>query len=163
MANPQYIAHVTLTTGHVRRSPRSEVDPGILEWCRGHLLLAIEGERAAIPGTPVQCWLTAAAEARCLTASVWARTAGDDARLITIGVALHSRCGARLWEALHAHAALPLATDAGQQPGPPWVAARLEPGLLGIDDGQVQPIMSMMGDYERCLAWAWLEHRRSVQ
>lgn len=93
-----------------------------------------------------------------MTATVWTESEGADAPLATIGVALHSRCGARLWEALHAHAAVPVVTSARQQAAVPWCAVRLEPGVLACPQDA-----EWLGDYERVLAWAWMARRRGMQ
>jgi len=159
MPRDQYIQHVTVTTGHVRRSQRSEVADDILEWCRGHLQRVLAGERDPIPRVQPSCWLTGAAEGRCMTATVWTRDPdAGDTPLVTIAVALHSRCGARLWELIHAHTSLPVETSSQQQAAVPWVAARLEPGIA-----RHPRAAEWLGDYERCLAWAWYERRRAMR
>lgn len=156
-----YLHHVTLSTGHLRRSPRAEVAGEVVATLRAML-----GEALAAPGAAVampehvqpRCTLSATAEGRCLVATVWAPPEGElRVPLATIGVAGHGRCGARLWESLHAHAApgLTLATRGQPAPAAPWCGARLEPGIA------LHPqAASWLGDLERCLAWAWLERRR---
>jgi hypothetical protein len=49
-----------------------------------------------------------------------------------------------------------LATDRDEVPPEPWCAARIEVGSLAFPDE-----MLWLGDFERCLAWAWLELRSS--
>lgn len=159
MTAETYIAHVSLTTGRVRRSPRSEVGAEVLALLDGVLGEALAGGELALPAhVQPASTLTATQEGRCLIATVWAPPE-DEQRvpLATMGVATHSRCGARLWESLHAHAAdwPPIATRADQQPGPPWCAARLEFGI-GLHPHAVR----WLGDLERCIAWAWMERRR---
>ena len=45
----------------------------------------------------------------------------------------------------------PVVTDQHRSPEPPWVAAALEPSATHYRDA-----MAWLGDFERCLGWAWL-------
>lgn len=158
------LEHITLNTGHTRRSPRSEVGPGIVEALRPILERALTGTPTPIP--PGQGYtLTGGVRGRCASFTVWSRSLliwpEDDqaqrAPVVEIGVAGHSRCGAPLWRTLHALAArldLPVKTDPGRCPPEPWCAALLYPGAVLAPDA-----MDWLGDFERCLAWAWLASR----
>jgi len=151
----RYIWHVTLDTGNTRRSPRSEVSDAILPGVRSMLKLALAGGQ---PQVMNGCTLTAAAEGRCLLGTVWAPvvTSSKPVPVVTIGVAEHSRCGRRLWQLMHDVAERtgmpPLATDRNNPPQEPWCAARIEIGSVAALE-----TMEWLGDFERCLAWAWLE------
>jgi hypothetical protein len=145
----RYVQHVTLDTGHVRRSPRSEVRDDIIELLDGWIGRMLAGE--AVPAGDIGIVLTAQARGRCLLIEVADARSLDP--LATIGVGVHSRCGAPLWRELHADAR-PTATAAERPPPEPWVAARLRPDIVhhvGVAD--------VLGDLERCLAWAWIERR----
>ena len=50
----RYLHHVTLTTGHVRRSPRSEVGAGVVERLTPYMLDAIREREipVALPAPP---------------------------------------------------------------------------------------------------------------
>ena len=155
--------HVTLTTGHSRRSWREEVAPDALRAAAellGTALHARSGAGAEIPGLTPACRLTATAEGRCLICTIWG-PADDDGRpvpVVTLGVATHARCGARLWPMLHDHSARPLPTRRDARAPEPWCAVRLDPGAL-----LYQPphdLLPAIADLERCLAWAWIEGRR---
>jgi hypothetical protein len=157
----RYLTHVTLTTGHSRRSYRHEVSEQALAVCAGLLDGALSGGEPRIPAIEPPLTLTATRRGCCLAATAWA---ADEQHgrvpVVTIGVAGHSRCGAALWRLLHAHAhpAIPLRTVAGQCPAEPWCAARLDaPGIILYSD--VADMWYALGDLERCLAWAWLERR----
>jgi hypothetical protein len=158
----RYLHHVTMTTGHVRRSVRAEISAEALAVCR-ELLDTVRAGRpldtgAPIPGLlhpsgqPYHLVLADDPSSRCLLLAV---TAARGQRLVTLGLAGHSRCGARLWRALHTYArewALPVATDAGRCPPEPWAAA-----LLDADSPQHLAVLPALGDLERCLGWAWFE------
>jgi hypothetical protein len=71
--------------------------------------------------------------------------------LVTIAVAAKSKVSARLWSELQRP--IPGSSPAaGDPPRAPWVAARLYPTLALDPDAAV-----WLGDFERCLAWAWIE------
>lgn len=114
-----------------------------------HIEAAIsEAGRDPVPGF-ADYHLRATAEGRCLFGSVWR----DDVPLVGVGVALHSRCGAVVWRELH-RTDEPLETDPQRQPPTPWCAARLELSLVFAPE-----VVHWLGDYERCLAWAFLRMR----
>lgn len=150
----RYVEHVTLATGHTRRSPRSEVADGVVQAMAFGLRRAVTGDRIDVPYVDdPPCTMTATGEGRCLIATVWGpEYEGQPVPLVTIGVATHARCGGPAWRLLHDHALLPSQTDRDRQPPVPWCAARLEPGVA------LHPsVAGWIGDYERCLAWAWIE------
>lgn len=145
----QYIQHITIQTGHVRRSWRHEIDPAILEQVGAILADALRGDRQ-IPGDPPGCILRAMRSGRCLLASVRSpEESGARIPLVTFGVAAHSRCGASLWRLL---TEVPVRVSSDPCPEEPWCAVRLEAGLA------VYPAAAhWLGDMERCIAWAWMD------
>lgn len=151
----KFIRHITLTTGHVRNSYYGEAGDDIVAACRDLITRATADEGATparIPGVGAYS-LTGQASARCLTLSVWAD--GPPAEVIcTIGVALHSLCGATLWRRLHQWSEAPVLTDRTKCPPEPWVSAALQAGIERHPGA-----LAWLGDMERCLAWAWLEMR----
>ncbi len=150
-----YLHHVTLTTGHVRRSVREEISAAALAVCRRLIDEALADTTRTVPVPGVDGYsLAAQAVGRCTTLTVWAD--GPPSECVgTVGIASHSRCGAGLWQALHRDGAS-LATSADQCPPEPWCAARLEEAIVRHVDAT-----EWLGDLERCLAWAWLGRRQS--
>ena len=149
-----YIRHVTLSTGDVRDSYASEIGDAALSVCRALIERALRGqivESVPLPGVPGYS-LHVRATARCLTARVYADGA-PSILVVTIGIATHSRCGSRLWRALHTCGAdpVPVVTDPERCPPEPWVAAALDVGIAQYPDA-----VQCLGDFERCLAWAWI-------
>jgi hypothetical protein len=116
--------------------------------------LARHGE-ATIP-VPAGDWaLTAGSEpGRCLSAMVHCQCDGDQLPIAWLGVAAHSRCGARLWEAMHdleiSGDGGELATDRARPPATPWLATRMLPGAVRV----LPP--DWLADMSECLAWTWL-------
>lgn len=149
----RWLEHVTLTTGHSRRSYRDEIAPESLAHCRSLIERFTAGEVSepvpiGIPGYSI----SGRRAGKCLVATVYAD--GPPSELIaTIGVAGHSRCGSRLWRELHRWGRVPVVTDPERPPPEPWVAAALDEGALRPQHRQVLPYV---GALEACLAWAFL-------
>lgn len=184
---PSYIWHVTLDTGDSYRSPRSAVSDEALKAAGAILDRALtppalpERSAAMLPepyvqamdmalgalhpawiGGPLRDWtLTATAEGRCaVICTAWRHTLvrGGVERLpiATFGVARESRCGASLWKVLHGEATH-YPTDPSTPPGAPWMAARRE-ATAAYDWGpSKRNEMMALADFERCIAWAWVE------
>jgi len=141
----RYLWHVTLSTGHTRKSFRHEVADDVIEVCRGLLARALRGP-TPIPGMPVV--MTAESSRRRLIV----RVTSDGEPVVTFGVARHSTAGATLWRLLTETSVLPVHAMAQRCPPEPWCAARLEPGIDRLD----RETITALGDFERCIAWAWL-------
>ena len=149
-----YIHHLTITTGHTRKSYRNEVASDIIDTLQATLSAAIAGQLPPLPGDLSGYHLSAGAVGRCLMATVWAPPKAVPSRptpLVTIGVAARSRCAADLWGRLVESHPAPLQPA---MPDAPWCAVQLQPGIMS-DIGA----MGWLGDFERCLAWAWLERQ----
>lgn len=153
----RYVLHITLTSGHRRRSFRSEVSGHAIGFLRPLLERAIGGERVKIPKFPGYT-ITAAEHGRCLILTLWGDAGEAELEavpILTTGVAGHSRCGAHLWRILHEPVpGPPLATSAEETPPAPWVADRIEVGVALHMDA-----MEWTGDFCRSVAWTWLEMR----
>jgi hypothetical protein len=152
----RYIHHVTLSSGDVRRSPRDEVEDEAIASLHDFIATMIAGGCPAIPNFPAYT-MTGAGEGKCLIATVWR----DDAPIVTIGVAGRSTCGATLWRLMHDQISqMPVLATAGQPcPPEPWCAARLDIGTVILQRDRPQEwtaTMGWLGNFERCLAWAWL-------
>ena len=142
MRRPPYLWHVTLQSGHARKTYRSEIDERLIDACRP--LLAADGEHP-IPFIPAARSLLVSRSGKQLLATVMA----GPAPICTIGVALKSRGSAKLWDVLHSGCNTD--THRADQAAPPWIAARLEIGInLNIGDAE------WLGDFERGLGWTWV-------
>lgn len=156
----RHLHHITLQTGHVRRSPRDEVRDDVVARLQSLIRRALTGEHQPVPGQPGYT-LTGGVQGRCCALTLWGRTPVSGGRvspqpvpILTVGIAPHSRCGAQLWRHLHARTDLRYTTDADHVPPEPWCADRLELGAA-LDLGA----LGWTGDLARCLAWAWIEMR----
>lgn len=146
MINP-YLWHITLESGDTRRSPRSEVSQQVLATMAPHLRRALAAGRAGDPIPTTDSRLTATASGPNLVATVLSY---DGVPLVTFGVASRSRGAGALWGALHEGRLT--TTDRAELPAAPWCAARLEAGPEYLTD-----VSEWIGDYERIIAWAWIE------
>lgn len=135
----RYLWHVTLNTGESHRSYRNEVRDAIMTLLRQQIDEALAGLDVAIkPGYRLKADTVGGA----LVGTVMR---DRDDPLCTIAVARNARQGAAIWRLLQ---------EAGSPPRSPWCAVRLYAGLAYDPDALI-----WLGDFERCLAWAWLDGR----
>lgn len=140
----EYIHHITLDTGHIRRSPRAEVDDAAITLVRQQIDEALAGMSVEIrPGYTIMA--NTAAGALLVTV-----LAAGKAPLCTIAVARHSRQSKALWRLLKEPAGIG-AQATGDAPPPPWCAVRLYPALTARPTA-----LTWLGDFERVAAWAWI-------
>ena len=153
MTRERYIAHVTLSSGHLRQSPRSEVADDVVALCTEILAQAAAEGEAKVPALEPPCTLRVTRSGRCSIVTVHGP---GEAPLVTIGIAGHSKCGPKLWRMLH-EGRSELATDPARVPAEPWCAARIEPGVATLTPATLAQLLPPLADLERCLAWALLE------
>lgn len=144
----RFIHHITLTTGHTRRSYRDEVDNDAIQWLReGWNIMSHPGKSLGLSPAMPGYWISAEQRGKALTAVI--SQAGEP--VVTFAIAAHSRAGAPLWRHLIESATTPIvAVDC---PPEPWCAARLEVGAIRASPDALLAI----GDLERCVAWMFLE------
>jgi hypothetical protein len=147
-----YIHHITLSTGHTRRSPRAEVEDGAVNALKPWLTAALEYvDPYPLPG-PLGARdgfvMSASIKDGALICHVGHR---DDGPLVTFGVAARSRQSGELWAWLCAQFGSAKALTA---PSAPWCAVALHPAYR-----EQRGVSAWMGDFERCVAWTWLERK----
>lgn len=153
-----YLNHVTLSTGHVRRSPRHEVADAVLHDLRPVLARAIEtSERIPLIYDVSHFSVRASVESGALLLSLFGPVgphsrgkphAGETIPLMTMGVAQRSRQGGDLWARMVAQFG---ASPGLKKPEEPWCAVVLHEPSLGYPES-----LEWLGDFERCAAWAWI-------
>lgn len=144
-----YLDHLTISTGHTQRSPRAEVADHSIDHTRELLADAIAaGGDIAMPVPGYQIHVEPFGDRRAMLATV---SGLDGADLVTFGVA--ARPAKALWSQLVRLQAM-IAPDVAipPQPGAPWCAAVLLPALAAD-----RAASGWLGDFERCVAWAWIE------
>lgn len=157
-----WLEHVTLNTAHSRRSYAGEVSDEALAVARDLLADALSEPRREVDIPALDgCRLSATADGPLLIATVWGpptelRGSGPvRPPLVTYGVALRSKPGARLWRILHQAQGTTVETDPDAQPPAPWVAARIEVGIALLAEA-MPDLMAGLGDFGRVLGWAWV-------
>ena len=145
-----YLHHITLSTGHTRRSPRAEVSDDTVKalapWlaaCLKHVDdYPLPGPLGARDGFVMQ----ASVRDGALICHVGQMQSGP---LVTFGIAARSRQSGELWAwlcAQYGHA------NTLAAPGTPWCAAHLHPAYM-----QQHGMSAWIGDFERSIAWTFLE------
>jgi hypothetical protein len=148
------LAHVTLTSGDVRHSPRHEVGDQVVTLLAPLLARVLAGATVDVPYVEGEYVLEGVADADCCALTVTGACSG--LLVATLGIAAGETGSAALWRQLHAYApdTSPLATRADAPPSAPWCAARLDRGAVAHPGA-----LTWLGDLERCLAWTYLEER----
>ncbi len=160
-----YLNHITLDTGNLRRSPRAEVGDETLRILTPWLHGALEsGQHTPFPAEFDMSHFSVKAtkENGSLLVTVFAPRGphtpgkphvGQTMPLVTLGVAQRSRQGAELWAKMVAQFG---AAPGLQKPSEPWCAVALHPPVVGYPES-----LDWLGDFERCVAWAWLTREKS--
>jgi hypothetical protein len=152
---PRQIEHVTLDTGHARRSPRSAIEDEIIRVLDAGFDRAITtGAREPVPGwAPFSFSVTV--EAGAAIVKLWR----EATPVVTFGIAADAASSPKLWRLLHDGGAGRHATSPDRPPAAPWIGARMEIGaaLTAPDD------LLWIADFERCFAWAFIDRSRRAQ
>lgn len=144
------LTHITLTTGHVSHTSRSEVPENHIRFM-ADLINSAKPER--LPGTaatflqfkiPFDSSYSAmlSKDGTNLLTTLLHQTFGP---IFTFGTALRSDEGAKLWELLG---------GLGNQPPVPWCAVKFELGMMMATLSRPQDVQ-WFGSFERDVAWGW--------
>lgn len=161
-----YINHLTLSTGHLARTSRADVHDDGLATVAPWLQAALDSGDAVPLPMPALCHHSAKCLVQdgALVVTVYGpagphkpgqRHAGATMPLITLGVAQRSRQGAALWQMLVQAFGNPLGVT---RPAEPWIAVTLHPTLSRYPNAAM-----WLGDFERCVAWAWITRNPMLQ
>jgi hypothetical protein len=145
-----YINHITLSTGHTRRSPRAEVSDDTINALRPWLDACIQYvDDYPLPG-PLGARDGFVMAAGVAHGGLICHVGHEfDGPLVTFGIAQRSRQASELWAWLCAQYG---ARDALVAPTTPWCAVALHPAYMAQHG-----VSAWVGDFERCVAWTWLE------
>lgn len=155
-----YINHLTLSTGHISRTIREDIGDEVIDLLKPWLNNAIEsGEKMPLPVAELSHFAASAyIESGGLVVTVFAPTGphetGKPAKntempLVTFAIAIRSR-HRPLWDIMIANC--DNLKDGLKMPDMPWIAVNLyETSVLYPDS------LAWLGDFERCVAWTWLE------
>lgn len=141
-----YLTHATASTGHSRRSYRSEVADDVVEAVKSWLSDLMAGRPRGVLGDRYavrQEWSNGK--------SIGFVVSRLDAQMrpvdiVKIAVCRHSKRAAPSWQ---------FVGGKGAPPRVPFVASDLLTDNIEAADLMALPVIA---DFERCLAWAWLEY-----
>ncbi len=150
---PRTLRHITLSTGHVRETPRSEVSDETIEMLKPIVHQALTGSPAALHTLGPGWTLSGGVDGDGCALTIWGPPAGKQRLPVaTVGIAPSPLAANAVWRSLTEQASTLTRVVRDLRPLPPWCAVRLDPGIA------VYPVSSRwLGDLERCLAWTWIE------
>lgn len=160
-----YINHITLSTGHCRRSPRAEVDDATLAILVPWLNTARQsGNIEPLPVAPLSHYGARVIKDVGLVVTIYGPRGphtpghphtGEWLPLVTLGIAQRSREAGDLWASLMAH----LGGKPGiKAPATPWVAVSIHDTITAYPES-----LQWIGDLERCIAWAWVTRNPAIK
>lgn len=151
----KYLYHVTLQTGHMRKSLRSEVDSELMNQLNEIFEKSVDKPTTLEFNPTYSVRSTAATEGYFITLK--GNKKGKQIPILTLGVSLDSYVP---WDLLHDPntLSLPIKTKREDKPPLPYLADRLEVGAAYFYEA-----LSWTGDFSRCMAWAALEGNRSTK
>lgn len=142
----QFLTHVTVDTGHSRRSYRNEIDDEVIELLKTWLPDIYGGKSRGVIDDyyAVRCdWHNSKSVGFTVSRM---DTEMQATEIVKFSVCRHSKRAKPSWE---------FVGGKGTPPPVPFVAATFFPNNLIVDD---LASISAIADFERCLAWAWLEN-----
>lgn len=158
-SSTQYMNHITLTTGHNRKSPRSEVSQKTIDLIAPWLKEAIKSEKPiSLPRKDLSNYTALVSESDDgLIVSVFGQSKqienGRPLPLVTFHVVRKEGSAAEMWKHAQAPYMLPIASGL-KCPAVPFAAVSTWPTSFMFFDALV-----WLGDFERCVAWTWLEQQ----
>jgi hypothetical protein len=146
----KHLQHISMNTGHSRRSYRDEVPDDEVRAAASALERA-KHERVPLPKFGDAYALTATYEGlSALICTIWQQ----EVPVMTLGVACKSKSGAGLWRVLlRQPVGPPIQVDESRRPSAPWVAAGLEAAATLAPP----EVLEAIGGMESVLGWAFLE------
>jgi hypothetical protein len=140
--------HITLSTGDLARTPHSAVGSGTMEFMCSWLDKAIASNSPVSLGVPSLSGFTAlvTAEENDLLVTLYG---GELVPIVTFGCA--PRSSSTLWSLLLNQGGI---LKSMSEPEAPWCGVVLHSGTSIYTDH-----VHWLGDWERCVAWAWITRR----
>lgn len=143
-----YINHVTLNTGHIRKSYPNEVSKDIY-----FILRRLSKEMLSENGAEIIDGYRAVAkyaEGHGLLITLYTK---DNVPILTSAFVKETDDD-YIWEILHEHYPGPLATKSKNPPEKPYIADRLEIGAMLHMDA-----LEWTGDFSRCMGWIYVDEK----
>ncbi|MFS0643749.1 hypothetical protein [Siminovitchia sp. 179-K 8D1 HS] len=137
----EYINHVTITTGHSRKTYPNEVDKELY-----FILKRIYKDCFKNNGTEIMenYRIKGTISEIGILMTIFNN---EDLPVLTTAISNSDHDGV-LWEMLHSNTMMPIVTDSKKRIGLPYIADRLEVGAISSIDA-----MKWTGDFSRCMGW----------
>ena len=157
------IEHITLTTGGVRMSPRSEVEEDTIRRIVAAMraggktkpdgLLPANTDNVQVRAGG-KLWAGWSVRVQPLGPGAWRYDlAQQDTTVVACWLCAEKATSDEIWEQAIEHSTLDEHAVVARPRGVPWLAVTLLPSALLMSAEQI----GMAGDAERCIAWAILE------
>ncbi|PZU81411.1 MAG: hypothetical protein DI530_02835 [Sphingomonas sp.] len=143
-----YLHHLTVNTGHLARSPRHEVADDVVNAVRVMIETMLRDGSADLPVPGYRIIGERSGPALTLTIM------GGEDPLATLAIDTRDRVGRGVWPALMSAVEKVDPDLVMPAPAAPYVATMLWPAINLEMDAAV-----WIGDFGRCVGWAWLEGR----
>ncbi|AAP95154.1 hypothetical protein [[Haemophilus] ducreyi] len=141
----QYIYHVTVDTGHARKSPKSEVPSELIGQLKQWVKDMLDGQLRGIFDTKYTCRVGKHHSKLCEFVISKTDDNFNHTDLVNFVVCRESRHNRQAWK---------LVGGQGNAPEVPFCAVKLHNQNIQLDD---MFNLSLFADFERCIAWAWLD------
>lgn len=143
----KYIYHVTINTGDIRKSPRSEVDQDIIDLMKKWIKNLEKGELQAVYEDKYAVRINQSSGKMIEFYIFRIDDNFEQTDLIQMVVCKHSSKKEIAWSLFGENNSIPV-------PKVPFCGVKLIQENIKINDF---PHLSLLADFERCLAWGWLE------
>lgn len=144
-----YINHVTLNTGHIRKSYPDDVGKDLYFMLR-RLFVEMFSDNGAevVEGYHAKARYS---EGNGVLITLFSNI--DNVPILTTAIVKENNDDF-LWELLHENYSAPLATNISNPPEKPYIADRMEIGaMLHID------ALKWTGDFSRCMGWIYVDEK----
>lgn len=149
-----YINHITISTGHIARTSRADVGDDVIDLLAPWLNKMIN--TGVVDPFPVDGMGNYSAKAYTHAGGLFMTVYNGDVPLVTFAVAKRSRQSKPVWDRLLK--SFQHITDI-KVPPVPWCAVAVHGTSILVD----QEALSWLGDFERCVAWTWIENTGFTQ
>jgi len=139
--------HLTLNTGHARITKRAEIDDSVIRKMKPLLVTGVHPLRKFHKEFRDYRVMVTSPKSTGMLATIYR----GKVPILMMGVAGEESHAKEVWESLAETYEFALKEHAPMRPkSTPWLGA----AILRPDDA-----MDWLGDFERCLAWTWMESR----
>ena len=146
----EYINHITLNTGHSRRTYPHEIDKGLYFKLKKLLRDSFSPEGAKLDD--IYYFKSSTGGGQEMITTLYGFSQEKPIPILTTGIS--AKTNGYLWGLLHGDDSFGLVTNKDALPSVPYIADRLEIGSMFLPEA-----LQWTGDFSRCIGWTFLEPR----